>query len=58
MVKLMKLRKKEREKKRKKQKKKTKEINRERWWTNSEQDKHLEKGKKKIPGSETIEFQS
>jgi hypothetical protein len=37
----------------------TKEINRERWCTNSEQGKQrLKEKKKKIPGSGTVEFQS
>jgi hypothetical protein len=36
----------------------TKSSGRDGGQTNSEQDKHLERKKKKIPGSETIEFQT
>jgi hypothetical protein len=38
--------KKEKEKEEKEKKKRTREINRERWWTNSEEDKQTLKGEK------------
>jgi hypothetical protein len=44
-------------KKEKEKKKKTKEINRQRWWTNSEK-LERENERNKIPGSGTVEFQS
>jgi polyferredoxin len=61
IVKLTKSRKKEKkkDKERKKTKWRSKEINRERWWTNSKQDKQtLKEKKKKNPSSGTVEFQT
>jgi hypothetical protein len=56
----MKLRKKEKKEKERKEKNREpkKSTGRDSGLTNSEEDKHLERKKKKIPGLGTIEFQS
>jgi hypothetical protein len=51
-------RKKEKKEKKKREREPKKSTGRDWGQTNGEQDKHLQREKKKIPGSGTIEFQS